>query len=159
VKCAEKSEDHEPQGHEGSSLRLRAFGESLIKLEENMQTKIAIATEDGIHVSAHFGRALYFQVLIIEDGKIVASEQRAKAHHQGSHHEHHDHAGSDTHASGMVAVVRDCEAIIAGGMGRPAYAAIQSAGLIPILTDEHMVEDAAKAFARGTLENRVERMH
>ncbi len=24
-----------------------------------MQTKIAIATEDGIHVSAHFGRAPY----------------------------------------------------------------------------------------------------
>lgn len=124
-----------------------------------MQTKIAIATEDGIHVSAHFGRAPYFQVLTIEDGKIVASEQRTKAHHQGSHHEHHDHAGSDTHASGMVAVVRDCAAIIAGGMGRPAYAAIQSAGLTSILTDEGDIEQAAKAYASGTLVNHVERMH
>ena len=124
-----------------------------------MQTKIAIATEDGIHVSAHFGRAPYFQVLTIEDGKIVASEQRAKAHHQGSHPEHHDHAGSDTHASDMVAVVRDCAVIIAGGMGRPAYAAIQSAGLTSILTDESDIEQAAKAYASGTLVNRVERMH
>ena len=124
-----------------------------------MQTKIAIATEDGIHVSAHFGRAPYFQVLTIEDGKLIANEQRTKAHHQGSHPEQHEHAGGDTHASGMVAVVRDCAAVIAGGMGLPAYAAIQSAGLIPILTDEHMVEEAAKAYARGTLANRVERLH
>lgn len=121
-----------------------------------MQTKIAIATEDGVHVSAHFGRAPYFQVVTIEDGKIVASERREKAHHQGGHHEH---AGNDTHAGGMVGVVRDCVAIIAGGMGSPAYAAIQSAGLTPILTDERDIEQAAKAYASGTLVNRTERMH
>ncbi len=124
-----------------------------------MQTKIAIATEDGVHVSAHFGRAPYFQVVTIQDGKIVASERREKAHHQGAHHEHHDHASGDTHASGMVGVVHDCTAVIAGGMGRPAYAAIQSAGLTPILTDERDVEQAAQAYARGTIVNRTERMH
>jgi predicted Fe-Mo cluster-binding NifX family protein len=124
-----------------------------------MQTKIAIATEDGLYVSAHFGRAPYFQVLTIEDGKIIASERREKAFHQGAHHEHHDHAGGDTHASGMVAVVRDCAAIIAGGMGRPAYASIQSAGLTPILTDERNIEQAAQAYASGTLANHEERMH
>jgi predicted Fe-Mo cluster-binding NifX family protein len=124
-----------------------------------MQTKIAIATEDGVHVSAHFGRAPYFQVVTIQDGKIVASERREKSHHPGGHHEHHDHAGNDTHASGMVGVVRDCAAIIAGGMGSPAYAAIQSAGLTPILTDMRDVEQAAQAYASGTLMNRTKRIH
>ncbi len=124
-----------------------------------MQTKIAIATEDGIHISAHFGRAPYFQVVTIADGKIVASERREKAHHQGNHHEHHDHAGNDTHASGMVDAVRDCTVIIAGGMGRPAFAAIQAAGLRPILTDEPEIDQAARAYASGTLVNRSERMH
>ena len=124
-----------------------------------MQNKIAIATEDGVHVSAHFGRAPYFQVVTLQDGRIVARERREKAHHQGGHHEHHDHAGNDTHASDMVGVVRDCTAIIAGGMGSPAYAAIQSAGLTPILTDKRDIEQAAQAFASGTLVNRTERMH
>jgi len=128
-------------------------------MEENMQTKIAIATEDGVHVSAHFGRAPYFQVLTIENGQIVARERREKSFHQGEHHAHHDHAGNGTHAGGMVGVVRDCAVIIAGGMGSPAYAAIESAGLKPILTDEREIEKAAQAYANGTLVNRSERVH
>lgn len=124
-----------------------------------MPTKIAIATEDGVHVSAHFGRAPYFQVLTIENGHIIAREQRAKAHHQGGHHDHHEHGGHDAHASGMLEVVRDCEAIIAGGMGNPAYASIQAANLTPILTDLRDVDQVAQAYATGTLVNRIERVH
>jgi len=125
-----------------------------------MPTKIAIATEDGTHVSAHFGRAPFFQVITIENGQIIAREQRAKDHHQGGHHhDHHDQSGHDTHASGMVGVVHDCAVIIAGGMGNPAYASIQAAGLTPILTDLRDIEQAAQAYAAGTLVNRIERVH
>lgn len=122
--------------------------------------KIAIATEDGIHVSAHFGRAPYFQVLTIENQQVIASERRDKAFHQDDHH-HGDHneGGRDTHAGGMVGVVRDCVAILAGGMGRPAFAAIQSAGLSPILTDIREIAQAGRAYAEGTLVNRPERLH
>lgn len=124
-----------------------------------MSTKIAIATEDGAHVSAHFGRAPYFAVVTIENGQIVAREQRNKAFHQGGHHEHHEHGGHDTHASGMVGAVRDCAAIIAGGMGSPAYASIQAANLTPILTDLRDIDQVAQAYAAGTLVNRLERVH
>lgn len=124
-----------------------------------MSTKIAIATEDGVHVSAHFGRAPYFQIVTIADGKIVASERRDKAYHQGEHPDHHEHGGNDTHASGMVGVVSDCAAIIAGGMGSPAYASIQAAKLTPILTDLRDIDQAARAYAAGTLTNRMERIH
>lgn len=124
-----------------------------------MPTKIAIATEDGVHVSAHFGRAPYFQVLTLDQGQIIAREQRAKAYHQGGHHEHHEHGGHDAHASGMIGVVSDCAAIIAGGMGAPAYASIQAANLTPILTDLRDVDQVAQAYAAGTLVNRIERVH
>ena len=125
-----------------------------------MQTKIAVATEDGVTVSAHFGRAPYFQVLTLENGQVIARECRAKAFHQGEHHHaHHADTGHDTHASGMVAVVRDCVAIIAGGMGNPAFASIQAANLTPILTDLRDIEQVACAYVAGTLINRVERMH
>lgn len=127
-----------------------------------MPTKIAIVTEDGVNVSAHFGRAPYFQVLTIDNGQIVARERREKAFHQGEHHEHHEHhehGGHDTHSSGMVGVVRDCVAIIAGGMGSPAYTSIQAANLTPILTDIQEIEQAAQAYAAGTLVNRLERVH
>ncbi len=122
--------------------------------------KIAVATEDGAHVSAHFGRAPFFEVLTLENGKIVARERRAKAFHQGNHqHDDHHEAGRDTHASGMVAAVQDCTAIIAGGMGNPAFAAIEASGLKAILTDERDIERAAQAYANGTLVNHTERLH
>jgi predicted Fe-Mo cluster-binding NifX family protein len=125
-----------------------------------MQTKIAIATEDGVTVSAHFGRAPYFEVLTFEDGQIVARERRAKVFHQGGQqHEHYDHTGHDAHASGMIGVVRDCAAVIAGGMGNPAFASIQAANLTPILTDLRDIEQVARAYASGTLANRMERVH
>ena len=121
-----------------------------------MSTKIAVATEDGVHVSAHFGRAPYFEVLTIDGGKIVARERREKAHHQAGHD--HAHGGHATHAS-MVAAARDCTVVIAGGMGKPAYASIQAANLTPILTDIREIESVALTYATGKLVNRIERAH
>ncbi|MBI5651409.1 MAG: dinitrogenase iron-molybdenum cofactor biosynthesis protein [Chloroflexi bacterium] len=122
-----------------------------------MSTKIAIATEDGTRISAHFGRAPYFEIVTVSDGKIVSRERRAKAFHQT--HEHHDHHHGDAAHGDMLAAARDCVAIIAGGMGNGAYAFIQSAGIAPIITDEHDIERAARAYAAGTLPNRIERLH
>ncbi len=123
-------------------------------------TKIAVATEDGVRVSAHFGRAPYFEVLTIENGKVINQERRAKSFHQGDHsHSHHDQGGGDTHASGMVSVVTDCSVIVAGGMGNPAYQSIQAAGLKALLTDMREIAQVGQAFAAGTLVNHPERIH
>ena len=40
-----------------------------------MQTKIAVATEDGVTVSAHFGRAPYF-----EDAGGTLANRRERVH-------------------------------------------------------------------------------
>jgi predicted Fe-Mo cluster-binding NifX family protein len=126
----------------------------------NGQAKIAIATEDGAHVSQHFGRAPHFEVLTFENGKLVARERRAKAFPQGPHdHPHHITNGQDTHASGMLDAIKDCQVVIAGGMGGPAFAAIQSAGLTPILTDEQDIDRVEQSYIDGTLVNHPERMH
>jgi predicted Fe-Mo cluster-binding NifX family protein len=126
----------------------------------NQPTKIAVATEDGVRVSAHFGRAPYFEVLTLQDGEIVTRERRAKTFHQGPRqHGDGNGSGQGSHASGMITAVSDCVAVIAGGMGRPAFAAIQSAGLQPILTDIRDVEQVGRAFAAGTLTNRLELLH
>lgn len=83
--------------------------------------KIAIVTDDEQSISAHFGRARFFQVVTLEDGRVVSRERRAKPAH-GAHgavsshavsshavtlnegsfepgHEHsHDHDHHDDHA-------------------------------------------------------------
>ena len=45
---------------------------------ENKTLSIAIATDDGITISQHFGRAMYYEVLSIENGKVVKRERREK---------------------------------------------------------------------------------
>lgn len=121
-----------------------------------MQTKIAIATEDGVKASAHFGRAPYYEIVTLEDGKIVARERRAKAHHQtGEHaHQHDGHLHGD-----MISAAQGCVAVIAGGMGNGAFLSLKSAGLVPIITNERDIEQIALAYAAGTLVNHTERLH
>ena len=38
--------------------------------------KIAVATEDGNSISAHFGRSPYFAIYDIDDGEIINREMR-----------------------------------------------------------------------------------
>lgn len=123
-----------------------------------MQTKIAIATEDGVKISMHFGRAPYYQVVTVEDGKVVASERREKAHHQTGEHQH-DHSSHTQIHGDMISAAQGCVAVIAGGMGNGAFMSLQSAGLKAIITDERDVERAALAYAAGTLANHTERLH
>jgi len=40
--------------------------------------KLAVITDDGKTISQHFGRALSYMVLTIEDGKITEREMRSK---------------------------------------------------------------------------------
>ncbi len=39
-------------------------------------TKVAFPTDDGETISQHLGQALFFQVVMIEDGKVQSSERR-----------------------------------------------------------------------------------
>ena len=43
--------------------------------------KIAAITDDGQTISQHFGRAPYYVVVTVEDGKVVQHEQREKLGH------------------------------------------------------------------------------
>lgn len=121
--------------------------------------KIAAVTSDGVTIHSHFGQAPYYEVLTIQDNEIVARERRDKpAHQHGGNHEHHQ-AGADTHAQGMAQVISDCQVLLARGMGQPAFATLQSAGIQPVLTELENIDEAVQAYLRGDLIHREERMH
>ena len=121
--------------------------------------KIAAVTDDGVTLHSHFGQATKYEVLTIENGKIVAREQRAKPSHQhGAQHEPHDPAG-DTHAGSMAQVISDCQVLLARGMGQPAYETLASAGIQPILTEKQTIDEAVQAYIRGELTHRADRIH
>jgi predicted Fe-Mo cluster-binding NifX family protein len=131
--------------------------------------KIAAITDDGTTISQHFGRAPYYIVVTVEDGKVVNKEKRDKAGHQsfaGQHEEHtapgerHGYdAGAQTRHATMAKNIDDCQVLIAGGMGWGAYDSLKSRGIEAIVTDVNNIDEAVKLYLDGKLSNLMERLH
>jgi predicted Fe-Mo cluster-binding NifX family protein len=114
--------------------------------------KIAISTNDGETISQHFGQAKQYLVCTLADGAIVAQELRAKPAHG------HGPEGQHTHAK-MTEPIRDCDVLICGGMGRPAFEGVIARGIQPIVTDIRSIEQALAAYLAGDLRHQPERLH
>ena len=119
--------------------------------------KIAVVTDDKITISAHFGRAPFYQVFTVENGQIVGKETRTKAYHgqpgeQEQHTHQHEHGG-------MIGPISDCQVMLGRGMGNGAYNALTGAGILPIITDIPEIEAAVKAYLAGSMTNHLERLH
>ncbi len=119
-------------------------------------TKIAFATDDGQTISAHLGRAQYFNVAQINNDGTMQFEQRPKWHHGLQEGEPHNHEqGHDS----MFAAIRDCQVLVAGGMGEPAYQSAVEQGLQVILTGEKEISTALASFRSGSLQSDSRRIH
>ena len=132
--------------------------------------KIAVATDDGTTISQHFGRALSYTVITVNDGQIAEKEKRDKTGHHtfagqgdqvshtpGEGHGYGTHAQSK-HAS-MIQSITDCEMLIAGGMGTGAYQNLKSRNIEPVITDVENIEEAVNLYLAGNLPNLMERLH
>jgi predicted Fe-Mo cluster-binding NifX family protein len=135
--------------------------------------KIAIVTDDGKTISQHFGRAEYYEVVVVEDGKVMGRERRAKPAHGHDHH-HHQHAGeiqlheagemapptegASTHGA-MVRPIIDCQVLISRGMGTGAYNSLRASGIEPIITDVRDIDEAVGQYVQGVLASHPERLH
>ncbi|NMB90087.1 MAG: dinitrogenase iron-molybdenum cofactor biosynthesis protein [Chloroflexi bacterium] len=131
--------------------------------------KIAVITDDGKTISRHFGRAPYYQVLTIEEGKVVQRELRDKLGHNqfgaedhGEEHHTAGHgmdAGSHSKHTRMAEAIADCKAVICGGMGMGAYESMRRLNIQPVVTDLSDIDAAAQAFIDGKLIDHTELLH
>ena len=132
--------------------------------------KIAVASDDGVTVNQHFGRAPYYVVATVQDGKVTGKERRAKAGHHtftGVRDEEHiddqgRHGYSERAASkhaAMAEIIQDCQVVICGGMGWGAYESMKSYNIEAIVTDRVNIDDALSAYAQGNLPNLMDRLH
>lgn len=118
--------------------------------------KIAFPTNDGISINPHFGQAThYLFVTVNESGLELSRQLQAKlshVHHGSNHHHHHDHAN-------MFEPLKTCDVVIAGGMGQPAYQAIDKLNVQLLLTLEQNINAALQAYSQNTLENMPTLVH
>jgi predicted Fe-Mo cluster-binding NifX family protein len=129
---------------------------------------VAAVTDDGITISQHFGRAKYYEVLFVENGKIIKKERREKlGHHNFSHNEHHkdsgEHHGFDEsshnkHIS-MAETIKDCHILLARGMGAGAYQSMLQLNIKPIVTDIKNIDEAVQEVINGIIIDHTEKLH
>jgi len=124
--------------------------------DEGSMVRVAVVTDDGKTVSRHFGSSTQYIVYEIHSGAIKGRETRPKAAHGPGVLGTHDHASMHEK---MLSNVKDCEALIAGGMGSPMYEAIKESGIRPFLTEIVSAEDAVRAYLQGTLDDHLEKLH
>ncbi len=130
--------------------------------------KIAIVTEDEITISQHFGRAPFYVVVTVENGKIVGRERRDKLGHAQFQSEPHSEvndprghgfgAASQSRHVRMAAAIADCQILLARGMGAGAYESMKEAGIQPIVTSISRIDDAVNAYLEGKLVDHTERL-
>ena len=142
---------------------------SLEAMKKEINMKIAAITEDGKTISQHFGRAPFYLVLTIEEGKVTDREMRDKMGHSQFHEEAH---AEDSHGMGhgmdaqshnkhidMAQAIADCKALLCGGMGMGAYESMRQLNIRPVVTDLRDIDTAVQAFIDGKLIDHTELLH
>jgi len=114
--------------------------------------KIATPTNDGINISAHFGRCREFLIFEVQNGQVKLIETRINAgcHEHGSGSSDGG-AQQDSH-SGFVERLRDCDTVLCGGIGAGAVEALKAGGIPVVLVDTAgSAEQIVTAFQSGAL--------
>ncbi|HEY4755863.1 MAG TPA: NifB/NifX family molybdenum-iron cluster-binding protein [Ignavibacteriaceae bacterium] len=135
---------------------------------ENKTINIAAVTDDGITISQHFGRAAYYEVLFVENGKVVKREHREKLGHNNFAQEEHHHQqgeqhGLDQHSHSkhisMAEAIKDCQILLARGMGNGAYQSMLQLNIKPVVTDIRYIDEAVESVINGTITDHIEKLH
>jgi len=134
---------------------------------ENQTIKIAVVTDDGVTISQHFGRAKFYEVFTVENGKVVKRERREKlSHHNFAHRKYHhsdEQHGFDKHSHSkhisMAEAIKDCQILLARGMGSGAYQSMLQLNIKPIVTDIRNIDEAIQAVINGTIIDHTDKLH
>jgi predicted Fe-Mo cluster-binding NifX family protein len=134
--------------------------------------RIAAVSEDGVTISEHFGRAPFYVILTVEEGRVISRETRDKMGHTqfytGAHAGEIERADSRGHGfdaaaqsrhSRMAAAIADCQVLLTRGMGAGAYESMKRANITPIVTDIANIDEAVQAYIEGRLVDHIEKLH
>ncbi|MFA6089212.1 MAG: NifB/NifX family molybdenum-iron cluster-binding protein [Candidatus Woesearchaeota archaeon] len=114
--------------------------------------KIAVASDDKVNISHHFGKAIGFSVFEIKDGKIIHEEYRENiGKNKGE-------CGTCDHGA-MINNIKDCDSVISYGMGQKIFNDLTNNNIKAIVTEENSVKEAVDKFIHETLKNRTDKLH
>jgi predicted Fe-Mo cluster-binding NifX family protein len=103
-------------------------------------------------MSQHFGQSTGFIILDIHEGAITAQEFRSTdrtPHEQAlcGHQQSEAPSGGNT----VFTLLSDCVAVLCGGMGAGAAAALRRQGIEPVVLENNgLLQDVVSAYLSGT---------
>jgi len=117
--------------------------------------KIGIASDNQVSIAQHFGRTKGFVIAEILDGQVKSKAYRENnfSHHSKSgSHDHNGEHGEHGHShDSILEALKDCDVVIARGMGRRIYDDLRGAKIESIITDIPAVDDALTAYMSDTI--------
>ena len=115
--------------------------------------RIAVPTDDQNSICAHTGRCAGFLIYSVQGSQANREEYRkntaghhndhARGEHDDGHHLHDHHR--------MIELLRDCDTVIAAGMGPRLIGDFEAEGIKVIFTYETDAARAVDALAQGKL--------
>lgn len=118
--------------------------------------RIAIASDDGVHVAMHTGRCRGFVVYEVDDGVARRTEYRENRFTEHALGRCGDHAAQEpasshhSHAP-LVGALADCAALVTRGLGPRLVADLAARGVQSYLSAAETADEAAAQYARGML--------
>jgi predicted Fe-Mo cluster-binding NifX family protein len=114
--------------------------------------RIAIPTNDGVNISAHFGRCREFLIFEAQNGQAKLVETRINAGCHGHGSGSGDGAAGQHSHSGFVGALGDCETVLCSGIGAGAVAALKAGGISVVVVEASGgAEQIAADFQSGAL--------
>lgn len=115
--------------------------------------KIAVASEDGRTVASHFGKCRQFLIFTIQAGNAHQTELRVNPGVEAGRGCGGDHSTLASHGhEHFVELFHDCDAVICGGMGLRAAAALEARGILPFTVNPaYPPQGAVLAYLAGQL--------
>lgn len=116
--------------------------------------RIAVASQDGESISAHFGRCACFIIFEAKDGTVLRKELRKNT--QTSHGAGNCHIplrGDQPHShTAVVQALHDCQATLCYGMGWRMANDLKQNGIQPVIVDrKRSPEEAVALYVQGKL--------
>ncbi|TWU44317.1 Dinitrogenase iron-molybdenum cofactor [Novipirellula aureliae] len=118
--------------------------------------KIAVASNDGVSISQHFGRSKCFIVFDVQNKNVENETVRSNthtAHAKGECDGHHNHEHNHEHShADIAAALSDCTAVLCYGMGWRAAEALRDSGTEPFVIDGQITpREAVEQYVTGHL--------
>lgn len=115
--------------------------------------KIAFPTRDDQTIPGHFGHMKALIVVEVVDGEEISRERRDMSDMPECGDGHQERPAF------VVNVIKDCDVLIAGGIGAPLVQRANAVDVDVVLTDTPSINDALARYLAGTLDHNPELAH